>query len=484
MTRRKQSGEDFLLGGRSLPLFLTLGTTVATMVGTGSSIGAVGKGYANGWAGSLFGIGGALGIIAAAWLFAPVRKHQFMSMAEELSSYVGANRVVLNTIAFFTFMASIGWLGAHIIGGAEYLHHVTGLKSEYAKFSIAFGFAIYSMIGGYRAVVWTDSLQALVLFVGFIATAYFSLEILGGLEGLKETSAAISAENPRNSIHDLSLILVVGIGVLGIPSFRQRIYSGKSVPTIRKAYITSGILYLGFAALPSIIGMAAWKIFPELDRPDLAFPKLATETLPVMLGILVILAGLSATLSSASSDAISGVTTVVRDIYKLFFEKPPKPDQVVPVSRVALFITTILALSLTLSADTILGYIQTMISLFIIGMSVMGVLGRVWKRYNAAGAMTTLISATLTAAFIDLTPKIADFFRSKVTGETPIPESLTNSASQISNYWGNPVIPVVVISAVAGILVSLLTKADTVSHEEAVEILSKERSTMEEAKES
>ena len=59
VSRKQESGEDFLLGGRELPLFLTLGTTVATMVGTGSSMGAVGFAYENGWAGTLYGIGGA-----------------------------------------------------------------------------------------------------------------------------------------------------------------------------------------------------------------------------------------------------------------------------------------------------------------------------------------------------------------------------------------------------------------------------------------
>ncbi len=52
VSRHKQSGEDFLLGGRSLLFLLTLRTPVATMVGTGSSMDAVGKGYENGWAGS------------------------------------------------------------------------------------------------------------------------------------------------------------------------------------------------------------------------------------------------------------------------------------------------------------------------------------------------------------------------------------------------------------------------------------------------
>ena len=477
MTRKKQSGEDFLLGGRSLPLFLTLGTTLATMVGTGSSIGAVGKGFQNGWAGSLFGIGGALGIFVTAWLFANARKHKFMTMAEEISSYVGANRMVLNTIGILTLLANIGWLGAHIIGGAAYLTHVTELHPVYAKCLIAIGFGVYSAIGGYKAVVWTDTLQALVLFVGFIATGIFAMEILGGWEGLKETNAAISAKTDRNILNDLSLILVIGVGVLGNPTFRQRIYSGNSVENIRKAFIFSGILYLAFAAIPSIIGMAAWKSFPELSNSnaDLAFPKLATETLPVALGVLVILAGLSATLSSASSDAIAAVAVLVRDVFKLFFGRTPHPAQVVPVSRVSLVITSVLALAMALSAKTILDYIQMMISLFIVGMSVTGILGKIWSRYNAWGAMTTLISASLTALYIQYNPSFGNGGSS-----THFLFNLETN-KELLNFWGNPVIPVFVVSTVAGIIASLLTKPDNISQEEAISILAKERSEMEES---
>ena len=53
VTRNQKTGEDFILGGRKLPMLLTLGSTVGTMVGTGSSIGAVSFGYSNGWAGML-----------------------------------------------------------------------------------------------------------------------------------------------------------------------------------------------------------------------------------------------------------------------------------------------------------------------------------------------------------------------------------------------------------------------------------------------
>lgn len=60
VSRSAKGGDNFLLGGRNLPFLLTLGTTVATMVGTGSSMGAVGFAYVNGWAGMIYGLGGGM----------------------------------------------------------------------------------------------------------------------------------------------------------------------------------------------------------------------------------------------------------------------------------------------------------------------------------------------------------------------------------------------------------------------------------------
>ena len=98
ISKKQTSGEDFLLGNRSVPFYLILGTTVATLVGTGSSMGAVGAGYETGWKGAFFGLGGAVGMILLAYLFAGVRKYNFMTMSEEISFYYGANKTVKNIL--------------------------------------------------------------------------------------------------------------------------------------------------------------------------------------------------------------------------------------------------------------------------------------------------------------------------------------------------------------------------------------------------
>ncbi|WP_417703341.1 sodium:solute symporter family protein [Pseudomonas sp.] len=453
----RSSGDDFLLGGRSIPLFLTIGTTVATMVGTGSSMGAVGFGYNNGWAGALYGIGGAVGILLLAVLFASVRKLRFMTMSEELAYYVGGNRVVRNLVALLIYIASIGWLGAHILGGGMYLAWITGIDLNTAKLVVAIGFGLYCIIGGYLAVVWTDTIQAILLFVGFIAMAVFALIKIGGFEHLTDHMDPAATDafgiGTLGLIPAISLAVVVGVGVLATPSFRQRIYSADSVSSVRRSFIFTGVLYLGFSVVPAIIGMAAHALAPDLENSNYAFPFLATQVLPLGLGLLVMIAGLSATMSSASSDALAGVSIMMRDLYALVTGHMPAPERVVRYSRFALLFTIGLALAFALTSDNIISYITKMIATVMAGMFVCAMLGKFWSRYNWQGAIATLIAASATSLAI-----IAH------AGWTA--------------YWGNPSIPAVLAALVAGVVVSLLTPRCQVTHEETLARLAEEREAM------
>lgn len=457
---KRGTGDDFLLGGRSLPLFLTVGTTVATMVGTGSSMGAVGFGYANGWAGALYGIGGSVGVLLLALCFAPVRKLRFMTMSEELSYYVGANRLVRNLVALLIYIACIGWLGAHILGGGLYLSWMAGIDLDTARILVALGFGIYCVIGGYFAVVWTDTVQAVVLFAGFLLMAVLALIEVGGFGGLAAGVDAASSSflgiGKVGALPALSLAAVIAVGVLATPSFRQRIYSGESVASVRRSFLITGVLYLGFSIIPAIIGMATYVLNPGLDNSNFAFPFLATEVLPLGLGLLLLVAGLSATMSSASSDAIAGVSTLMRDIYVLFTGRTPAARHVVLYSRLALVATIGLALAFALMSDNVINYITRMISTILAGMFVCGMLGRFWPRYNWQGAVATLVTASATSLIV-----------------------IANDSW--NTFWGNPSIPAVLAALAGGVAVSLLTPASRVTPEQALAILDRERERMEQA---
>jgi SSS family solute:Na+ symporter len=457
--RKQKSGEDFLLGDRSIPLLLSLGTTVATLVGTGSTIGAVGQGYLNGWRGAMFGIGGGLGMLLLARLFSDARRHNFMTMSEEVSFYYGANRWIKGLVAVFILLASIGWLGAHILGGSLYLEYVGKMDAFWAKVVLACGFSIYVIIGGYVAVVWTDTIQAIVLFFGFILMAVFAISHVGGISELGnlggEQLAFLRGESLLPSV---SLAVAIAVSVLGVPSFRQRIYSADSVSTVKRTFYFTSVLYFLFCFIPAIIGICAHHIDAGLEKHDHAFLFMASDVLPVSIGLIVLIAGLSATMSSASSDAIAAVSILLRDIYIMFTGRVPDKNKMIPYTRWGLVGITIVALLVTLPANDIIKYIKDMISFVLSGLVVCTIMGKYWRRATWQGGIAAILGGGVCTSVFKL-----------------------NEAWD--SYWGGAAIPSVVSAALVGVVVSLLTRPNTVSDEVALQILAEERQAMEQHEE-
>lgn len=449
-----------MLGGRNLPVLLIFGTTIATMVGTGSSMGAVGYAYQNGWAGTLYGLGGAVGILLLAWIYAPIRAHRFMTMSEEIAYYVGANTTVKNLVAILTFAASIGWLGAHIIGGGIYLAWVTDINPNLSKLSVSLGFAIYVIIGGYLAVVWTDTIQAIILFLGFMLMVVMSVHYIGSWSMLL---AAQPAENTTlfalgkvGIIPAVSLSAAIMVGILATPAYRQRIYSAKNVSTARKSFVLSGGAYLFFSFIPAIAGMAAYAMNSDLKEPSYAFPYLALQVLPIWAGTIVLIAGLSATMSSASSDAIAAVSILLRDLYKLLTGQMPDKTKMIYLSRIGLVLVIGIALLFALTSNDIIGYITKMIATVMSGLCACALLGRFWQGFTWQGAICALAAGSSTSILVIY-------------------------QDDWLSYWGNPILPAITMALIAGFVISLLTPKSSVSRDEALTILAAERAQIEES---
>ncbi|WP_017585130.1 sodium:solute symporter family protein [Nocardiopsis ganjiahuensis] len=458
VARRTKDGEDFLLAGRRLGTPLVMGSTLATLVGTGSSLGAVGFAYQNGWAGALYGIGGAAGVLLLLWLFADVREKGFMTFPEEMSYYFGASRAIKAVVAVLLFLASVGWLGAHIMGGAMYLSFLTGMDQNLAKVVIALGFGLYTVIGGYLAVVITDAIQGTILFLGFTVLAVLALVSVGGFDGLGEGSSeealSVLGVQALGPLPALSLAVVVAVGVLATPSYRQRIYAAADVRTVRRSFVLAGVLFAAFSILPAIAGMSARTLEPALENPDMAFPYLVTTLFPLWLGAFLLVAGLSATMSSGDSDAIVSVTILLRDVSQVVTGKLPNPENTVRYSRWGLAGVMGLALVFSLLATTLIGYITLMISTVLTGLLVASLLGKFWPRATWQGGMAAMLGGSAAALVV-------------------------NGVEAFTAFWGNAVIPSLAVALVSGVVVSLVTPRTPISKEEALRRLTEERSVIE-----
>jgi SSS family solute:Na+ symporter len=467
-SRKNKDGEDYLLAGRKLPFILLLGTVSATLIGTGSSLGATANGFRQGWYGSLYGLGGALGMFVLAFLFCSERDYKFMTLSEEMQFRFGGNRHIRDVMGFFLFIAEVAWLGNHMNGGGTYLSYVTGLSPITSRLITMFGFGVYVFVGGYLAVVLTDNIQILLILGGFILILIRAIPAAGGWQAIND--AYVTAGNPgamsfyglagMSIMAAVSLTYTVGISQIGTPGFRTRVYSAVSDSAARKAFFYSGVLLFFFSLIPAVIGMAGFAIATRegatavLANPNFTFAYIATTVLGPTLGLLFLIAGLSATLSSADSDAMAGITILLVDVYSTVTGKSVPKEKMVAYSRVGLVITLIIAFLATLFIQDIIGYISNVVGSLIPSIAMMMFLGKYWKRATWQGGMACIFCGTVFGFLYLLVKPFQQIMAGIFTG---------------------PAIPVSIVALLAGIIVSLATPRNTVSEEDALRMVIESR---------
>jgi SSS family solute:Na+ symporter len=467
-SRKNKDGEDYLLAGRKLPFILLLGTISATLIGTGSSLGATANGFRQGWYGSLYGLGGALGMFILAFLFCTERDYKFMTLSEEMQFRFGGNKKIRKVMGFFLFIAEVAWLGNHMNGGATYLSYVTGLQPLTARLITMLAFGVYVFIGGYLAVVWTDNIQILLILGGFILILVKAIPAAGGWQAIQDTYVAAGKPQAMGfyglagvtAIAAISLAYTVGISQVGTPGFRTRVYSANSNSSAKKAFFFSGVVLFLFSFIPAVIGMSGFAIATRegatavLSNPNYTFAYMATTILGPSLGLLFLIAGLSATLSSADSDAMAGITILLVDIYTTVTGKSVPKEKMVAYSRVSLVITLIVAFLATMFAQDIIGYISNVVGSLIPSIAMMMILGKYWKRVTWQGGLACIFCGTLFGLLYLFVPPFQKLIAGIFTG---------------------PAIPVSIVAVLAGVIVSLATPKVEVSEEEALRLVLESR---------
>ena len=441
-SRGKNEGSSFLTGGGNLGFFLIFCTVGATMIGTGSSMGAIGNGFNHGWGGAIYGLGASAGILSML-LFTKAKNKGFLTMSEEAQYYYGGKKIIRQVMGFMMFVIEIIWLGNHLNGGAKYLAYVTQLPDVTCKIITVLGFGIYVFIGGYMAVVTTDAVQFIAILIGFLTIAVRAIPLAGGYQNVVDTFTA--AGKPSYGVMAaIAQVLSTTRGVIGTPTHRTLIYTSKDEKTARKAFLGQGILLFGWSFVTAVIGMSCFTIATmngdTLASGDYAFAYMATNALPPVIGMLFMICGLSATMSSGDSDAISGVTILLTDVYPSITGKTIQEKDYTKVSRVALICTLGAAFFITLFVNDVIGYISTIVGAFLPGVAVAMLLGRFWKRVNWQGGLACIGSGTLLGVLILVLPSFKNW---------------------INATMGGPAVPATIISLVFGIVVSLMFPADT-----------------------
>ena len=427
-------------------------------LGTGSSIGAIGDGFNHGWGGAIFGLGSALGLLVLS-SFVSIRRKGFITMSEEAQFYYGGNARVRKLMGFMMFVVEIIWIGNHVNGGSKYLSYVLGIDPTWCKLITVCGFGAYVFIGGYVAVVKADVIQFCAIIGGFTFIAIKAIPLAGGYEAISQTFAAAGKPGAMGfyglgsygALAALALVFSAGMGVVGTPTYRTRIYTSRDEKVARRAFLgQSGMMFL-WSFITALIGMSAYAIMVHnghtLESGDYAFSYMATHVLGPAIGLMFLICGMSATMSSGGSDAISGVTILLTDVVPSVTGRRIAEKNYAFASRIALLVALAIAFVITLFVGDVIAYFQKVVGSLLPGVGVTMLLGRFWRRATWQGAYAAILSGTLFGLVVLSVPSFAEWVR------------LT---------FGGPAIPATALALAAGVAASLFSKPSTATEAERV----------------
>jgi solute:Na+ symporter, SSS family len=475
---RVRKPADYLVAGRGLPIWVLVGTIVGTCIGTGVIIGASGVAYEHGWAGCAYPIGLGLGTLITGMFFAQMRRYKFMTLSEEIACYYDRNRAIVEFSNITLFLSQLCWLTVQIMGGAAVMGAVTGLDYKLCVVLAGFAKAIISIPGGLKAVVYTDVLQTVILFIGFGCLLHSTLGDVGGLSGLRKSVPAeyfsVLGMSSLGVWNVLSLILVLTLNPIADPGRRLTIYSAHTESGARWSMIASGVTVMVFSLAIGITGMYAFHLNPHLPKPDQALPWLVMNKLPAWLAAFVVVAVVSGMSSAANGNAAAAGTFFVRHIYPLVTSR--YPERPVMVARWALVFGFMGSTALGLYLGDIVKFVRLFLPLTMSGLGVIILMGRFWKRSTWQGALAALIITPAVSLALMFLPRLA---HALAPHTAPAFAQVLLALPPIIKALGDPAIPATLAGLLGHIIVSLLTPPSHHSFEAVAAALAREREAIE-----
>lgn len=331
--RKNKNDEDYYVGGRSMSAGHIGLSVVATDVGGGFSIGLGGLGFAMGISGSWMLLTGLIGAwMSAVWLIPKVypvaAEKGFLTFPQALSHHY--NQKVVLLAAAVSFIGYTGFTSSQILAGAK-LAHATFPSFSIREAVIGMGViaVIYTVIGGIKAVIYTDTIQWLILLFGliFIGLPFGYIEA-GGIEGLRATLATEmrSLTNITFTQFFNWLITIVPIWFVGMTLY-QRIYASRDEKTAVRAWRIAGLFEWPIMAFMGVLlGLFARAAFEQGSFEALGYaagseidvetglPLLLRTVLPVGLMGLMMAAYFSAILSTADSCLMAASGNLTTDL--------------------------------------------------------------------------------------------------------------------------------------------------------------------------
>lgn len=428
--KSKDGGEkEYFLGGRSMGPWVTALSAQASDMSGWLLMGFPGSIIAFGLGKVWIGIGLALGTIAN-WIFVARRLRRFSKAANDsitlpqyLTNRFATSNPALKVVCAIIFLISFTvYVASAFNAGAEVFATVIPWF-ETRKLAAMVIFAvlvlIYTFLGGYKAVCWTDFFQGLLMLVALVSTPFimlfvgkFDASFAGAFaEGITEFGS-----NPFSaSWTDIISGLGWGLGYFGMPHILVRFMAIKNSKLVKKSSavaITWLILTLGATIMIAWLGRTylldgtnslAAALLPTGSQSRI-FIEVALDIFPPFIAGLMLSAIIAAAMSTADSQLLVASSSFTSDLYNPIIRKNKANDkELLWVGRIIVFCVTMIALFIAASglgkanswASNIMAMVENAWGLFGSAFGPVVILSLFWKRLTYKGAIAGIIGGAV-----------------------------------------------------------------------------------------
>ena len=421
--KSKGGGEkEYFLGGRKMGPWVTALSAQASDMSAWLLMGLPGSILAFGFGEVWIGIGLALGT-AANWIFTAKRLRRFskasgdaITLPQYLSNRFGGGKTVLQTVCALIFLVCFTvYVASAFVAGTDVFTTVfPKVDRSLAMIIFALIILVYTFMGGFKAVCWTDFFQGFLMLAAVLA-----VPILAALSGdanpefLKETYTYLDGANEVACVfvgtpfeatwQDIASGLAWGLGYFGMPHILVRFMSirkAKEVKTAATVAIIWVVIALGAVTVMAILGRMI--MGPEIlasGSQKMVFILLAKKYFHPLLAGLLMSAIIAASMSTADSQLLVASSSFTSDIYKPLIRKGAKDTEVMWIGRAVVVIVAIVAFFIASSkgsgAQAIMNLVENAWAGFGSAFGPVVILSLFWKRFNYQGALAGVITGAV-----------------------------------------------------------------------------------------
>jgi SSS family solute:Na+ symporter len=417
--RRVHNARDYVVAGRSLPLYMSFALVFATWFGAETVLGVSATFLNDGMGGIVadpFGFSFCLVLIALFFARAFYRLNLLTIGDFYRKRY---NKPVEVATSVCITLSYLGWTSAQFTALGFVFHALSG-GAITLGWGIALGAGVvlvYTLFGGMFSIAYTDLFQTTIIIIGLLYLAV----LLGGMAGGPGAVLAHAAQAdkfqfwPKPELREIlafvAAFLTAALGSIPQQDVFQRVTAAKDADTAVRGTLLGGLVYFCMAFVPIYLAYSALLIDPKMVEPLLAgdqnenqliLPNLILGHTPVFAQVVFFGALLSAIMSSASGALLAPTSLFTENVLRPFL--PHMSDrQFLLTLRLVLVIFALAVLVFALESDaSIYQMVQNAYKVTLVSAFAPLVMGLFWKRATTAGALLSVVLGLVTWLLLEV----------------------------------------------------------------------------------